>query len=338
MRRKGFTLVELLVVIAIIALLMSILMPALAQVRRLAQRIICATHLSAIGKAMLVYAEDNEQDFPRSGGRLSTLSNTGKINNWHALTGNPSPQAGAFGGTADQIASVTSCFFLLIKYSDGIPKIFNCAGDLNARVFDLSDWTGAGGGTTALTDIRDAWDFGNGQEGTLWPGQYVSYSYHMPFNWIDGGNSVCFALRSSESAASPVCSERNPYLDINAKSYLDAHGTQEKPVKWDNSIGVIDVDKVRNAATHQREGQNVLYVDAHVEFESSPSCGVQNDLIWVPWEPTTNYTQMTAQKRQFRQPDCTGIVNPNKFSQIGPRHIEDAFLIGEANVARGGWW
>ena len=67
MKRKGFTLVELLVVIAIIALLMGILMPALARVRQIAYRMVCGTNLSGIGKGILVYAQDNDEDYPTSG-------------------------------------------------------------------------------------------------------------------------------------------------------------------------------------------------------------------------------------------------------------------------------
>ena len=69
MKHKGFTLVELLVVIAIIALLMGILMPALSRVRQIAFRLVCGTNLSGIGKAMLIYANDYEDELPRAGGR-----------------------------------------------------------------------------------------------------------------------------------------------------------------------------------------------------------------------------------------------------------------------------
>ena len=62
--RKGFTLVELLVVIAIIALLMGILMPALARVRQIAYRMMCGTNLAGIGRGMLVYAQDHDEEYP----------------------------------------------------------------------------------------------------------------------------------------------------------------------------------------------------------------------------------------------------------------------------------
>jgi prepilin-type processing-associated H-X9-DG protein len=52
------------VVLPVMALLMAILMPALAQVRRLAQRIECGTNLSAIGRSMIIYANDNGGKYP----------------------------------------------------------------------------------------------------------------------------------------------------------------------------------------------------------------------------------------------------------------------------------
>jgi len=58
--RKGFTLVELLVVIAIIALLMSILMPALARVRKQAKAVMCMTNLKQWGSIFEMYAGVND--------------------------------------------------------------------------------------------------------------------------------------------------------------------------------------------------------------------------------------------------------------------------------------
>jgi prepilin-type N-terminal cleavage/methylation domain-containing protein/prepilin-type processing-associated H-X9-DG protein len=60
----GFTLVELLVVIGIIALLISILLPALAKARSTAQRAACLSNQKQIVLAILMYAGDNKGTLP----------------------------------------------------------------------------------------------------------------------------------------------------------------------------------------------------------------------------------------------------------------------------------
>lgn len=74
MRKKhtGFTLIELLVVIAIIALLLSILMPALSKVKEMARIIVCASGLRQDGQAVNAYATDYDGRIPPYWDRIST--------------------------------------------------------------------------------------------------------------------------------------------------------------------------------------------------------------------------------------------------------------------------
>lgn len=61
---KGFTLIELLVVIAIIAVLLSILLPALGVVREQGRRMVCGQNEKNMGLGLFVYANDNDGKLP----------------------------------------------------------------------------------------------------------------------------------------------------------------------------------------------------------------------------------------------------------------------------------
>jgi prepilin-type N-terminal cleavage/methylation domain-containing protein/prepilin-type processing-associated H-X9-DG protein len=72
---RAFTLVELLVVIAIITILIAILLPVVAGVKRQAMEVRCATNLRALGQAQMLYLQEYHC-YPDATFELSSVGNS----------------------------------------------------------------------------------------------------------------------------------------------------------------------------------------------------------------------------------------------------------------------
>jgi len=300
-KKKGFTLVELLVVIAIIALLMGILMPALARVRQIAYRLYCGTNLSGIGKAMMIYANDYDDEMPRAGGPSSTLGPT------TAFAANTRRAAFGLGAAPDYAggeASITAAFYTLIKYAEVTPKQYLCKGDSGVTGFKTSTY-----GVTGK-DLIDLWDFGRPPD-TTHPGPqlHCSYAYHMPYG--------IFALTSQSEAGMALAADPNPWQKSANTVPRTTFGDFVPPPDGDR-----EEVKKGNAIPHQFEGQNVLFMDIHVKFEKSSACGINDDNIYTIWRNSDPASSDLDNRR----------IGAALVAGQQPQHKLDSFLITDGGA------
>jgi prepilin-type processing-associated H-X9-DG protein len=226
-------------------------LPAFAGLGSIPHYLSCGTNLSGIGKAMLIYANDYEDELPFAGGRGATWGP--RLKDWTAAS-----RSDAFGLDANDVGgqtTVSSSLYLLVRYGDVMPKAFVCRGDRGTRRFDPNEH---------LADDKELatfWDFGPD------PAMHCSYSYHMPYG--------PYKLTTSSEPGTPVAADRNPWIDGPRWKA----GNFSK-FQWDGSVRQ---QRAGNAMAHWRDGQNVLFLDSHVEFAKRAFCGVDDDNIYTIW-------------------------------------------------------
>jgi len=243
---------------AVGAVLISVfggLLPAWSVIMRMprstAYRMVCGTNLSGIGKAMLIYANDYEDELPKAGGKNSvwaaTIPDWKAENRFEAYNINPD-------GTGSQ-GSISSSLYLLVKYAEAQPKSFNCKQDSGIKEFKPSSYK------VRDKDLIDLWDFGPE------PQKHCSYSYHVPY----GG----YPLTTSSDPNMAVAADRNPWMDSPFKKARDFNAFDPD--------GSKEAIKAGNTVTHQADAQNVLFLDIHVGQMKNSFCGLNDDNIYTSW-------------------------------------------------------
>jgi hypothetical protein len=279
-------------------LVLGIIVPVFRNMRDREYRKSCCANLAKIGMAMLVYANDYEGQLPRAGGRDTAWG--GRVV-WDATD-----RFSAFSLSADGtggFATISSSFYLLVKYAETTPKSFICKGDIGATEFRLSDYPSR---NPIIRENIDAWDFGDT------PRKHCSYSYHQPYGQ--------YALTASSEPGMAVAADRNPWI---ATPFTEARAnfTNFIPDTPPLFVGTAKQAKYGNTQTHQNDGQNVLFMDSHVSFEMRPYCGIDDDNIYTFLPAGIGHPQLGLQPFPF-------------VSQ--PGHGKDSLLVhdGEPTAAR----
>jgi prepilin-type N-terminal cleavage/methylation domain-containing protein/prepilin-type processing-associated H-X9-DG protein len=272
MKRKGFTLVELLVVVTIIGMLIAILIPAVFGALEQANRAACANNLSQFGKAGRTYATAHRQRWPKVFTAQSQFwDDIGSTRQDHVPFGQAEPTTTQVGDNGQAPNSNTANLWVLVALQGMTPQSFICPSAAKMHSPDSS--------VVRYNLVRDFKGCEN-----------ISYSYQNVF-----GTYTLTETASTHSSTLAIAADANPLrwdfndlvlrkLDPANETTFEQTDETEPWIRGEQGGGqahLITAAFELNSPNHNWKGQNVLYLDGHVDWKEHPYCGPVYDNIWA---------------------------------------------------------
>lgn len=211
-RHSAFTLIELLVVISIIALLLSIMMPALSKARELSRRVACQSNLKQQSLACRLYMADNREYYP-SYHKRSDDRNNAVASYW------------LWGGRSGSGKEVLTQERFLNPYISVSGKVTNTENDGALRVFYCPADRGASGGAWPVPRLP-----------TVWENVGASYHYNTVAlaNTVDGlWNKRLFQIRVPHQVIVVGCNPVATYF-LNNNPFQEMYWHHKTELGWTN--------------------------------------------------------------------------------------------------------
>src|SRR4051812_8319804 len=251
--QRAFSLVELLVVIGIVILLLSILIPYFARLTESDRRVRCANQLRDIQEGLQAYASANGKQLPR------VIYDPSKSPNGYTAYSGADAENPFAHGSRVRLNDVTASLWLLVRGGYVQPKRFVCPSGSEKGDSLVVD------GKAVTPTLR----------GNFTGPENLSYSYASPFSAAGGYRLNTDWLKGDFA----VMADKSP--GVKGK------GDNVVAPKFDAEPFTL---AQANSNNHNKAGQNVLYADGHVSFQTTPYCGVgtggRRDNIYTALEVT----------------------------------------------------